>query len=300
MSNVAFRENIHNEKTLYKFLSTIKDEKNLKLLYILTYADINGVGNNVYTSYSAKLLKELYLSALEVANQSDRISDATKRMQLEKRIMNSQGYATLSKIEQKKVLEIESNLFYFKHTPDEIIKIAKQAKETQEYSYNVTNTTRLSIEIFRRIPLNVSYLLASLSYLDVGSMDIFTLFDEIKFFKIEFFENIEDSTIEQVEQIIEDAFDMSKTIHINKPNIKTEEISIDCEHSQAYAELSIHTKNQRGLLAYIMKTFEQNSFNIATAKVHSTKTKARDHFLIEKQNNLCNNVENLFTLLSEG
>ena len=300
MSNVAFRENIHNEKTLYKFLSSVKDEKNLKLLYILTYADINGVGEGVYTSFSAKLLKELYEGALEVAKQSDRISDATKRIQMERRIKNSDGYATLSKIEQKKVLAIESNLFYFKHTPEEIIKIAKQAKETKEFSYNVTNTTRLSIEIFRRVPLNIAYLLGNLSYLDVGSMDIFTLFDGIKFFKIEFSEQIEEDTIEQIERIIEDSFDMSKTIHINKPNIKREELSIDCEHSQAYAQLNIHTKNQRGLLAYIMDIFEKNSINVATAKVHSTKTKARDHFLIEKQNNMCDNVENLFKLLSEG
>ena len=157
---------------------------------------------------SAKLLKELYIGALEVANQSNRISDATKRLQIEKRIKNSQGYASLSTIEQKKVLAVESNLFYFKHTPEEIIKIAKQAKETKEFTYNVTNTTRLSIEIYRRVPLNIAYLLASLSYLDVGSMDIFTLFDGIKFFKIEFSEKIEDDTIEQVEQIIENSFDI--------------------------------------------------------------------------------------------
>ena len=300
MSNVAFRENIHHEEVLYKFLSNIKDEKNLKLLYILTYADINGVGEGVYTSFSSKLLKELYINALEVAKQSDRISDATKRLQKERRIRNSEGFAALSKIEQKKVLAIESNLFYFKHSPEEIIEIAKQAKETDKFSFKVTNRTRLSIEIFRRVPLNISYLLANLSYLDVGSMDIFTLFDGIKYFKIEFSENIEDDTIEQIKQIVEDSFDMSKTINIKKPNIKKDEISIDCEHSQAYAELSIHTRNQRGLLAYIMDIFEQNSINIATAKVHSTKTKARDHFLIEKQNNMCNNIENLFKLLSEG
>jgi [protein-PII] uridylyltransferase len=300
MSSVAFRENIHNEETLYKFLSNIKDEKNLKLLYILTYADINGVGKGVYTSFSAKLLKELYFGALEVVKQSDRISDATKRIQIEKKIKNSELFSTLSIIEQKKVLSVESNLFYFKYSPEEIIKIAKQAKATDKFSFSVTNTTRLSIEIYRRVPLNISYLLANLSYLDVGSMDIFTLFDGIKYFKIEFSQNIEDDTKEQIEQIIEDSFDMNKTIHINRPVIKRDELSIDCEHSQAYAQLSINTKNQRGLLAYIMDIFEKNSIEIVTAKVDSTKTRARDNFLIEKQNNLCNNVDNIFKSLTEG
>ena len=300
MSNVAFRENIHNEKTIYKFLSSIKDEKNLKFLYVLTYADISGVGKGIYTSFSSKLLKELYLSALEAVSQNDRISDATKRIQIEKKIMNSTQFGTLTSIEQKKVLSVESSLFYFKYTPDEIIKIAKQARETDKYSYRVTNTTRLSIEIFRRIPLNISYLLASLSYLDVGSMDIFTLFDGIKYFNIEFSENVDDSAKEQIEQIIEDSFDMSKAFHLNTPIIKKEEISVDCDHSPNYAQLSINTKNQRGLLAYIMEIFEKAGAEIATAKVDSTKTRARDNFLIEKQNNMCDNVKSILKLLGEG
>ena len=33
MSSVAFKENIHNEKTLYKFMSNVENSKNLKLLY---------------------------------------------------------------------------------------------------------------------------------------------------------------------------------------------------------------------------------------------------------------------------
>ncbi len=39
MSHIAFKEDIYHEKTLYKFMSVIKDEKNLRLLYVLTYAD---------------------------------------------------------------------------------------------------------------------------------------------------------------------------------------------------------------------------------------------------------------------
>jgi [protein-PII] uridylyltransferase len=298
MSNVAFRENIHNEKTLYKFMSNVKDERNLKLLYILTYADINGVGPGTYTAFSAKLLRELYDASLEIAQQSDRITDATKRLRIEKRLKNLPTFAELPRVFQKKVFSIESNLFFFRHKPEEILGIALQAREVGEFSYRFSTTGGFSIEIFRRIPLNLGYLLGKLSYLDVASMEIFTLFDEIKYFKIVFLHQPGEEAMESIKEIVEDAFDMSREVTLQKPLIKPYEITLDCDHSMAYAQMNVHTANQRGLLAYIVHCFDKEQINIATAKIHSTKNKARDHFLIEKQNQMCDNAQNLIEQLT--
>jgi len=297
MSNTAFKQNIHNEKTLYKFMSKVKDEKNLKLLYILTYADINGVGGDVYNSFNSKLLYDLYLSALEVSQNSDRITDAKKRLIIEKRVKNNLAYSTLTRILQKKILSVESNLFFFRHTPLDIIKIAQKAKETKDYQFSVHNDKALSIEICRKVPLNVGFLLAILSHLDVGSMEIFTLFDGIKYFKIEFKQNLDGSELVEVQDIIDAAFDMDRKTEIKKVSIKRDEISVDCDHSLTHAEISINTKNQLGLLAYMMDCFEKLEINIVTAKIHSNKHKVRDTFLMDKENDICNNVENIYKLL---
>jgi [protein-PII] uridylyltransferase len=299
MSGVAFKENIYNEKTLYKFMSNIQDVENLNLLYILTYADINGVGGNVYNSFNSNLLNELYKSALEIAQNNDRITDAKKRVIIEKRVKNHEDFKTLSSILQKKLLRVESNLFFFQHTPKDIINIAKTAKETKEYLFSIDTDNALSIEIFRKIPINIGYLLSKLSHLDVGSMEIFTLFDNIKYFKIVFQNNIDTYELENVEQIIKNAFDMDIELTLKDVNIKRDEIEIDCEHSLTHAELKINTKNQLGLLAYIMNCFEELGINIVTAKIHSTKHKVRDSFLMEKQHNICNNVEKIYTLLTK-
>ncbi|NOR58710.1 MAG: HD domain-containing protein, partial [Sulfurimonas sp.] len=299
MSNVAFKENIHNEKTLYKFMSSIKDTKNLKLLYILTYADINGVGGNTYNSFNSKLLFDLYNSALEVSQNSERITDASKRITIEKRVKNSAAFKELPKLLQTKLLRVESNLFFFKHTPLDIVKIAKKAKETKEYDYSIHTDKSLSIEIYRKVPLNVGYLLASLSHLDVASMEIFTLFDGVKYFKIEFIENVDGNELIEVQEIVKNAFDMSRQVTLKQVNIDKKEIIIDCENSLTHAEVSINTKNQIGLLAYIMDCFESLGINIVTAKIHSTKHKVRDSFLMEKQNDICNNVEKFYELLTK-
>ncbi|WP_373034696.1 HD domain-containing protein [Sulfurimonas sp.] len=300
MSNVAFKENIHNEKTLYKFMSNVKDTKNLKLLYILTYADINGVGGNAYNAFNSKLLHDLYISALEVSENSDRITDASKRITIEKRVKNSDAFKELPKLLQTKLLHVESNLFFFKHTSQDIVNIAKKAKVTKEYDYNIYAKKSLSIEIYRKVPLNVGYLLAALSHLDVASMEIFTLFDGIKYFKIEFIKNVAGDELLEVEQIVNNAFDMSRHVQMKEVNINKKEIVIDCEHSLTHAEVNINTKNQIGLLAYIMECFEELGINIVTAKIHSTKHKVRDSFLMEKQNDICNNVEKIYELLTKG
>lgn len=297
MSNVAYRENLYNEKTLYKFMSKIKTQENLKHLYILTYADINGVGPGTYTGFGANLLHELYTASLEVASQNDRLSDAAKRQAKEKKVSQNPVFITLGKTSQKKVLSIESNLFFFKHAPQEILDISQEAFECKTYKYRLDTDGGLIIHIFRKIPLNLGYLLGKLSYLDVASMDIFTLFDGIKYFKIEFLQSPEPGTMEQVESIIEEAFDMSKKLDLPKPVIKPNEITIDCEHSLHYAQLNLHTKNQRGLLAYFVQLFDEAQINIATAKIHTNKNMARDHFLIEKQSRMCDNAREIIAKL---
>jgi len=298
MSRVAFKENIHNEKTLYTFMSKIEDAKNLQLLYVLTYADINGVSGDTFNNFNAKLLQDLYYSALEVAQNSNRITDAKKRLNIEKRVQNLPEFQEFSKIMQKKILNIESNLFFFKHTPLDVINIALRAKETQEFSYRVSNQKSLTMEIIRRIPLNLGFLLASLARYSVANMEIFTLFDGIKYFRIDFLYNVDEHQIHEVESIINAAFDMQKVVPLKNIDIKREEISIDCAHSLTHAELTIQTTNQPGLLAYVMDAFEKLNINIVTAKIHSTKYKARDSFLMDKNGDVCNNAEEVYKLLS--
>lgn len=298
MSHVAYRENLYHEKTLYQFMSKIKTPENLKLLYILTYADINGVGPGTYTSFGANLLRELYEASLDVASQNDRITDAIKRQNKEKKLSNDPEFLELNKIEQKKVLSIESNLFFFKHTPGEIIAISKEAFQCQNFTYQLNIDGGLIIHIFRKIPLNLGYLLGKLSYLDVASMDIFTLFDGIKYFKIEFLQRPKEGTMEQIEMIVEEAFDMTKKLDLQKPIIKPNEISLECDHSMHYAQLNLNTANQRGLLAYFVQLCDEAGINIATAKIHTNKNMTRDHFLIEKQYKMCDNVKEIIVRLT--
>jgi [protein-PII] uridylyltransferase len=91
---------------------------------------------------------------------------------------------------------------------------------------------------------------------------------------------------------------MNRAVPLKKITIAKEEIAIDCDHSLTHAELTIRTSNQTGLLAYVMHKFEELEINVITAKIHSSKYKVRDSFLMEKQNKICNNIESIYEALS--
>jgi [protein-PII] uridylyltransferase len=60
MSHVAQRRDIDDPKTVADFAETVGDAQRLRLLYVLTYADMRAVGPGVLTPWQAVVLHELY------------------------------------------------------------------------------------------------------------------------------------------------------------------------------------------------------------------------------------------------
>lgn len=298
MSTVAFRQNIYNEKVLYKFMSSIQSVENLNILYVLTYADINGVGPGTWSSYGAELLQKLYTLSLEIAMQKERISDAKRRLQIEKRLQNSERFKSLPKLLRSKTLHIESNLFFFMYSIDEIIDLTMQANACKSFSYTLKNKEQLEITLFRRQEMDLGYLLAKLKHYNVVSMEGFTLYDDLKFFHLRFEASLPQEYEADIKNYIEASFELEHDVNITTPEIRKQEITLNCDHSKQYAELFIRTKNQQGLLAFIVHTLERNKINVATAKIYTTQKNARDSLLIEKERNLCDNPEQIVNLLT--
>jgi len=66
MSNTAFKFDIDDPQTIHDFVERVQSPERLKLLLILTIADIRAVGPNVWNGWKAALLRELYHRATEV------------------------------------------------------------------------------------------------------------------------------------------------------------------------------------------------------------------------------------------
>jgi [protein-PII] uridylyltransferase len=64
MSHIAQRRDIDDPKTIADFAATVEDPQRLRMLYLLTYADMRAVGPGVLTGWQAVILHELYARTL--------------------------------------------------------------------------------------------------------------------------------------------------------------------------------------------------------------------------------------------
>ena len=295
MSNTASREDIYSEKVVLAFISKLQTPHVLKMLYILTYADMNAVNDNIYTGFIGKLLREFYNASMEMFDKEELIDETTKRLRKENSLKKRPEFLELPKTLQKKTLSVPSNFFFLKLKPQAIVKTVKEAEDTplNSYRYVIKNDDHLSINVIRGISFNIGYLLGKLSYLDLVQMDIYKLFDGKKYFQLDFNEKVDESDIPLIEELIENSFDMHKKAVLKKPTILKGEIDLNCEHSKSYALMHVNAKNQRGLMAYMMSMFDEYGIDIAMAKIQTIKNKTRNLILIEKTVPLCDNKEKI-------
>lgn len=298
MSDIAQREDLYNEKSIMKFSSQFKTKEMLNMIYILTYADMNGVGTDIYNTFTSRLLHTLYNKSIESLEHTEMLSEAAMRVKKEKSLKKYQPFTELPKSKQKKILAIPSNILFFHYGHKEILQIVTNAWEVEEYNYKIHNEYFLTIEITSKLNFNLSYILKKLSALNLVNMDIFKLSDEYKFFKLDFNEMILDDELTDVGLYIEEAFKSLQIPLLDKIKIKKGEIFIDCNHSKSYALLKLNTVDQQGLMAFLIATFESLNIEIVTAKIHTQKNKTRDLFLIEKNGNFCNKIEEILERLS--
>ena len=66
MSYAAFKRDVNDPKTIEDFTNIVQSPERLRLLLVLTVADIRAVGPNVWNGWKAALLRDLYWRAEEV------------------------------------------------------------------------------------------------------------------------------------------------------------------------------------------------------------------------------------------
>ncbi|VAY86418.1 [Protein-PII] uridylyltransferase [hydrothermal vent metagenome] len=299
MSKIAYQNDIHSEQVLISFCAVVPSEKLINMLYILTYADNLGTRDNSLTSHKKYLLKELYNLSIGYLENKDILKYEVVRAKKEEALRKDAGFIQLTKKQQQKILSIPSSLLFIKYSKKDILNIAMKSFHIQDFVYEMQNEDFLSIEIIRKTPLNLGYLLSKLSFLNLAHLDIYKIFDDIKYFKINFSSKIEQDNIQTLKYDILNSFDMSKrvktSIQIDKKNI-----SLDKNHTSNLAKMIISGKNQKGFFAYISRIFDELGIDIRSAKIHTVRDRIQDILLIEKNNNFDLHIDEAVNLLSNS
>ena len=72
MTHTAFRRDLEDPKTIFDFAKTTGSVNNLKMLYLLTFADVKAVGPEVWNPWKASLLGELYVKTLNLLEEVEK------------------------------------------------------------------------------------------------------------------------------------------------------------------------------------------------------------------------------------
>jgi len=299
MSMTAQREDLYNEKTILQFASRFKSKKLLDMIYLLTYADMNGVGGGIYTKFNANLLRTLYRESIASLQHDTILSATARKLKKVEQLKKSERFKAFPKSTQKHILSIPANELFIYNSTQQILSVIDMTLEVEDFTYKITNTQFLTIEIIRKKELNLGYLLSKLSRLNIVNFSVAKLFDGLKYFKIDFNEIIDEGELPLLEGIIHDSFESDVEAKLIKPEIKYNEIKIDCEHSRDYAVLRLRTKDQKGLLAFISHLFGRLKIDVVSTKIHTSKYRVNDLFLIQKDGNFCHNTETIIKELTE-
>jgi [protein-PII] uridylyltransferase len=299
MSDIAQKEDLHREQTILKFASIFPTKLELDLIYLLTYSDMRAVGEKTYNSFNAKLLRTLYTQSQIAISHGEKLYETSKRVKKERTLKKKSEFRNLSRLFQKKILSIPSNLLFMKYNSNKIIEISKIANELKDYEFFIDNSSFLTIEIIRKNNLDLAYLLYRLRRLNVVNMDICKLFNGIKYFKIDFSDMADENEILFIEDIIKESLENIHQLNLEAPEIEENWVDIDCDHSREHGMIRLQCSDKKGLMSYVISTFDKLGIDICSAKIHTKSNKVNDLFLIEKNGNFCHNTELIIKKLTE-
>ena len=80
MSEVAFKRDLDDPKTIEDFVAVVQSPERLRLLLMITVADIRAVGPTIWNGWKGALLRDLYTRALARMGGSDAPVDALQAM----------------------------------------------------------------------------------------------------------------------------------------------------------------------------------------------------------------------------
>jgi [protein-PII] uridylyltransferase len=129
MLETAFRRDLHDEQAILRFANQVKTPDRLKMLYLLTFADVKAVGPEAWTSWKDTLLMELFLRASHLSERQENMAMVSKRDEIAERLKEALPEGIPS--EYAEYLPDRYLSFY---SFDEIVNHIKMAQSTDKDS----------------------------------------------------------------------------------------------------------------------------------------------------------------------
>ena len=313
MAHIAQRRDLHDEKMIIQFARKMVTTDNLKMLYLLTYADIRAVGPDVWTGWKSMLLQELYEKAFQVLERgnfkleasSERTRNVKKRVTalLEDELPTAaikqelKGMTTRHLLSNPvEILAAHVRLLHELTGNNPLVMEVVHDQLDQEKGYsNFTIGTFDHPGLFARITgvmaANSMNILGAqihtgsngkaLDILQVNSPKGFIITDENRWKRLR--EDMEQvlSGVVKVKTLVERQIQQpNPLLQMVKPRFSTR-VEIDNEISEDYTVIDIYTHDKVGLLYRIASTITELGLYIDVSKISTKVDQVADVFYVK-------------------
>jgi [protein-PII] uridylyltransferase len=310
MTHTAFRRDLEDEKTILGFAQTMGSVNNLKMLYLLTYADLRAVGPEVWNPWKASLLGELYVKTLNLLEDMEKgeFQDPDGRGVLRRkqtRIRRELGKSYPEEEVDRFIISMPER--YFLSTPEteavahfELMKqfTGKGAVSSIQH-FPEKDCTSIVICTHDRPGLfaSITGVLAALR-LDILNARIFTSSDGLALDVFRISHGGRGPTMispqkwsrfrSTLEEVLEGRLDVARLveesmrpslIHRHAPKVPTL-IQIDNEASDGFTIIEVFTEDRIGVLFAITHALYQLGLSIHVAKISTNVDQVADVFYV--------------------
>ena len=309
MSKTAFRYELDDIKIINDFAKKIQSPERLRLLLVLTVADIKGVGPEIWNDWKGSLISELFIKTLGVLNMVEpKLKHLASVNNIKQNLMEH-----LSKISLKKNdAEEYCNAFYKNYW--QIFNLPKMIQHSDIFTEMKRETKKFTIHIFNEIQSEatellviapdhhglfsiISGLVASSGY-DVVNAKIITrsdgyaldtFFIQNKERKVIADEYLKKRLIKIMHKGLEGNFNIEDALNSRWKEIPARfravkapaRVIIDNKTSDSYTILEVNCKNAPGVLYRITKVIAELGLQINTASVSTYGDRVVDIFYVK-------------------
>jgi len=296
MERHAFRRDTNRIATVRSFASIANSQKNLKLLYLLTYADISAVNPELWTEWKATLLHELFLKTsrflqdLPIQPEGEPAPEWDEEMQqrYEEHIdqMGPRYAAQFSRDEIKHHIDLIRELLDSGKKEEDVIVLTEQESPFIEITVITGDRPKLLSTICG--------VLTSQGF-DLMDAGIFTRDEGVALDQFRGVPVIEEQPVRQVKQELEQRLSrvLSGEVDVRtmvekaerrwrwqrKPQGKVEPKIVWSEENRRIV-VEVSGRDRLGLLYYLTKLISEAGFFIHSAKIHTEAQTITDVFYL--------------------
>ena len=308
MAHISQRRDLQDFKMIAQFAQLMGMSETLRMLYLLTFADIKAVGPDVWTEWKGSLLRELYEKAYDALEKNEFYQEKrSEKARNRKRSIRKELLDDFSESKVNKVINSLNTRYLMSYRPKEIIPhlrlalgrgkktLAMHIEHNQELDFTeVTLATIDSPGLFSQIAgvmaaHSINILGAQVHTRKTGAvLDVLQVNSAIGSVvdKPQKWQRVEADLAKVLsgQVFVEDLFDKSqKPDYLNASIVRSQrsnQVEIDNEVSDLYTVIDIFAQDKVGLLYDITRTLNELGLYIAVSKIATKVDQVADVFYV--------------------